>query len=83
MTREEDIVREITSFFKDLYSQQRSQYISFVGLDWKGIPNAFSAWLERPFTEEEVKELFLNVMGVRHRGRMDFRWQFFRRSGIQ
>ena len=56
MIREKDIVREITSFFKGLYSQQRSQYIGFVRVDWKGISNALSAWIERPFTEEEVKE---------------------------
>ena len=56
LTSEEGIVREIVGFFKTLYSQRIPEFRGFIGVDWEGISSFSSAWHERPFTEEEIKE---------------------------
>ena len=68
VAREEDIVREIISYFKGLYSNQVSQFRGFVGVEWKGITNTLSDWLERPFSEEEVKEAVFECDGSKTPG---------------
>ena len=55
LTREEDVVREITHFFETLFSYDALAFRGFDGVEWEGIATWFSTWLERPFTEEEVK----------------------------
>ena len=68
VTSEEDIVREIVSFFKGLYSQQESQSIGFEGVEWKGLSNSLAVWLERPFTKDEVKEAVFSCDGSKAPG---------------
>ena len=37
--------------------------LGFDGVDWKGIDTFLSEWLERPFTEEEIKEAVFDCDG--------------------
>ena len=80
MTSEEDIVREIVSFFKGLYSQQDSQYIGFDGVEWKGISNSLSTWIERPFSVDEVKEVVFACDGSKAPGLDGFSLAVFQRE---
>ena len=82
MTREEDIVREIISFFRGLYSHQVPQFRGFVRVEWKGIANSLADWLERPFTKAKVKEAVFKCDGSKAPGPDGYSWQFFNRSGI-
>ena len=68
LSREEDIVREIISFFKGLYSKQDSHFRGFVGVEWRGISNFLSEWLEKPFSVEEVKEAVFDCDGSKTPG---------------
>ena len=55
LTREEDVVREIVHFFETLFSYDDHALRGYAGVEWEGITTILSSWLERPFTEEEVK----------------------------
>ena len=55
MTSEEDVVREIIQFFKNLFSYDVLACKGFDWVEWEGITSLFSTWLERHFIEEEVK----------------------------
>ena len=52
---EEDIVREITSFFKSLYTTEGLSFRGVDGIDWQPIPTHLAEWLDRPFEEDEIK----------------------------
>ena len=56
LTTEEDAVREVVLFFESLFSYEAPIFRGFDGVEWEGISTFLSSWLERPFTEEEVKE---------------------------
>ena len=68
MMREEDIVREIVDFFERPYSDEASQILGFDGVEWNGIDTFLSEWLERPFTEEEIREAVFQCDGSKAPG---------------
>ena len=79
LTREEDVV-SIVRFFERLYSYEAPIYSGFDGVAWDGIASFLSSWIERLFTEVEVKDAVLIVMGTRRQALMVFLWQFFNLS---
>ena len=54
---EEDIVREISSFFKSLYTSKGLSFRGIDGIEWQPIPLQLAEWLERPF-KKVIKEIF-------------------------
>ena len=56
LIREEDVVREIICFYEKLYSYEDPVFRGFDGVEWDGITSFLSSWLERHFTEKEVKQ---------------------------
>ena len=68
LTREEDIVREIVGFYEKLYSHEDPVFRGFEGVEWEGITNFLSSWIERPFTEEEVKQAVFECDGSKAPG---------------
>ena len=63
LTREEDVAREIIHFFETLFSSNDPVLRGFDGVEWEGIDTLFSSWLERSFTEEEVKRAVFEYDG--------------------
>ena len=49
--KEEDIVREITSFFQRLYKSESLCFRGIEGVEWQPIPRHLAVRLERPFEE--------------------------------
>ena len=53
---EEDITKEIISFFSRLYSSSNHPFRGIDGIDWSLIATKDAVNLVRPFEEEEVKK---------------------------
>ena len=51
----EDISEEIVNFFGNLYSKPVGESWRIEGIDWVPISGESGGWLDRPFTEEEVR----------------------------
>ncbi|RVW97045.1 Transposon TX1 uncharacterized 149 kDa protein [Vitis vinifera] len=51
----EDISEEIVNFFGNLYSKPVGESWRVEGIDWVPISGESGVWLDRPFTEEEVR----------------------------
>ena len=68
LTREEDIVREIVCFYEKLYSYDDLVFRNFDGVEWEGITNFLSLWIERPFIEEKVKQTVFECDGSKAPG---------------
>ena len=64
ITEEEEIAKEIISFFSRLYSLSHPRFRGIDGLDWSPIAVEEAIDLVRPFEEEEVKKVVF-----------DWRWQ--------
>ena len=71
MQSEEEIDGEILNFFEKLYNGEEERKFGIEGLEWARICRETNESLERAFEEEEVKELFLNVMVIKRRGLTD------------
>ena len=61
--KEEDIVREITDFFKRLYKSEGLSYQGIEGIEWQPISSHLANWLEWPFEEEEVTKAIFDCDG--------------------
>ncbi|PON75016.1 hypothetical protein TorRG33x02_245810 [Trema orientale] len=54
--KEEDIVREVVTFFEILFTSQQGEFSGFEGVHWSPINNTLADWIERPFEEDEIKK---------------------------
>ena len=82
LTTEEEVVTEVVQFFEGLFSCEAPVFRGFDGVEWEGIRAYFSSWLERPFTEEEVKDVVFDCDGNKAPGPNGFQWLFFNLNGI-
>ena len=57
------MVREVVHIFETLFSYDGQAFRGFDGVEWEGITSFLSSWIERPFTEEEVKEAVFECDG--------------------
>ena len=57
------MVREVVHIFETLFSYVGQAFRGFDGVEWEGITSFLSSWIERPFTEEEVKEAVFECDG--------------------
>ena len=74
---ENDIVREITGFFKSLYKSEGSSFRGINGFDWQPILHHLAVWLERPFDEEEIKRAIHDCDGNKAPGPDSFTLELF------
>ena len=75
---EEDIVREITGFFSNLYKSKRMNFRGIDGIPLQPIPQHLAAWLERPFEEDEIKRAIQDCDGNKSPGPDGFTLELFR-----
>ena len=75
--KEDDIVREITEFFKSLYQSAGRSYRGIEGIEWQPIPSHLAEWLERPFEETEVKKAIFDCDGSKAPGPDGFTLELF------
>ena len=77
LTTKEDVVREIVPSFESLFSYEAPIFRGFDGVEWEGISTFLSSWLERPFTEEEVKDAVFECDGNKEPGPDGFSMELF------
>ena len=77
LTREEDVAREIIHFFKTLFSYDDPVLRGFARVEWEGITNLLSSWLERPFSDDEVKSAVFECDGNKAPGPNGFSMAVF------
>ena len=75
--KEDDIVREITDFFKTLYKSDELSYRGIEGIEWQPISSHLADWIERPFEEEEVKKAVFECDGSKASGPDGFTLELF------
>ena len=71
------ISKEITNFYKELYTEEVMERPFLEGLDWDPIESTKAAWLERPFEEEEVKKAIWTMDKEKAPGPDGFNMVFF------
>ena len=74
---EEDIVQEITSFFRNLYKTEELNFRGIDGIQWQPIPQFLAEWLERPFQEDEIKRAIHECDGNKAPGPDGFTLKLF------
>ena len=75
---EDGIVREITGFFKSLYTTAGLSFRGVDGIDWQPIPRPLAEWLERPFEEDEIKRAIQECDGNKAPGPNGFTLELFK-----
>lgn len=79
MERAEDVVKELTDFYENLYREYSSWQCSFEGLEWNPIQEDRVVWLERPIEENEVREAIFSCDINKSPGPNGFSMGFYQR----
>lgn len=58
-----NIERDITLFYKNLFTEEENNMPFLDGLNWDPISEDVSLWLERPFEEEEIRKAVFELEG--------------------
>ena len=73
---DEEIRKEISRFYKDLFSLDLNERPFVEGLNWCAIDHNQANWLERPFELDVIKTLFLRWKEINPPVLMVSLWNF-------
>lgn len=74
MEEKEAIKHHVVNFYMDLYRNPRIQRPKLDGMEFRRISKEQRAWLDRPFTEEDVKGVVWSIKDEKSRVKTTSQW---------